>query len=632
MEEMTGISAADVMGKGDYEYAIPFYGERRPILIDLIFADPKEVERSYSGITRQGSTLMAETPFPRPKGEQRYLWGKAGPLFDEKGTLIGAIESIRDITDIRRTQADLLKRNEDLSATYEELAAQDEELRANLEEIEKNQKALQESGQRLRGITDSIPGIVFQFSAKKDGTQGLSYVSEQYEKLFGRKGDLATLLARFSEGIAPEDKDRFNASIAAAIQTETRWDFRGRYIRSNGSDMYFHAISEPVVKDDGLVFSGVLMDVTDWMRAESALAEARRRMEEIIAFLPDPTFVIDRDHKVVAWNRAMEALTGIPAAEMVGRGDYEYARPFYGTKRPILIDLVQSPADEIQKKYSFVSRDGSVLTAETGNITLRGRQRILWGRAAPLLGSGGEITGAIETIRDVTEQRRHAEALVQANRKLNLLSSVTRHDIINKITVLRGLLEFLRNRPEHIEADALYAKMKRTIAEISGIIEFTRQYQDIGIAEPVWQDCAAILENCRSSAIDLRADVGRIEVFADPMLPKIFANLLDNTIRHGERARTVTVSIRASGSGPLVIVWEDDGKGVPADLKEMIFERGYGSHTGFGLFLAREILGLTGITIRETGEEGRGARFEIAVPEGKFRTGGDATIAAENMT
>ena len=104
------------------------------------------------------------------------------------------------------------------------------------------------------------------------------------------------------------------------------------------------------------------------------------------------------------------------------------------------------------------------------------------------------------------------------------------------------------------------------------------------------------------------------------MLEKVFFNLLDNAVRHGERVTQIRVSSRPSGED-LVIVWEDNGVGIPADHKERIFERGFGKHTGLGMFLVKEILSLTGIKVTETGEPGKGARFEILVPEGKFRTG-----------
>ncbi len=103
------------------------------------------------------------------------------------------------------------------------------------------------------------------------------------------------------------------------------------------------------------------------------------------------------------------------------------------------------------------------------------------------------------------------------------------------------------------------------------------------------------------------------------MLTRAFANLMDNTMRHGESASRVRVRYLLEESGDLTLVWEDDGIGIPPDEKELIFRRGFGKNTGFGLFLIREILEITGITITETGEHREGARFEMHVPDGMYR-------------
>jgi signal transduction histidine kinase len=120
------------------------------------------------------------------------------------------------------------------------------------------------------------------------------------------------------------------------------------------------------------------------------------------------------------------------------------------------------------------------------------------------------------------------------------------------------------------------------------------------------------------ATITLNAEVQGVTVFADPMLEKVFSNLLDNSIRHGEHVTEIRVSTQKSGDD-VVVVWEDNGIGVAAHEKERIFERGFGKNTGLGMFLIREILSLTAITIKETGAPGKGARFEIVVPKEAYR-------------
>ena len=169
---------------------------------------------------------------------------------------------------------------------------------------------------------------------------------------------------------------------------------------------------------------------------------------------------------------------------------------------------------------------------------------------------------------------------------------------------------------------ALLDKIESVTNIIKSQVEFTRVYQNLGTKEPEWQKPGKILSSVpHTDAIIIRSELGDLEVFADLMLEKVFQNLIDNSLRHGGNVSEIRVQSRTGPDG-LTIIFEDNGIGIPGKEKEKIFGRGYGKNTGLGLFLAREILGITGITIRETGEAGKGARFEILVPENAFRVAG----------
>jgi PAS domain S-box-containing protein len=231
------------------------------------------------------------------------------------------------------------------------------------------------------------------------------------------------------------------------------------------------------------------------------------------------------------------------------------------------------------------------------------------------------ITG---TYSDITDRKVAENALRRANRQLSLLTSITRHDILNQVTALRGFFS-LANAAADDETRARSLDRMRSIMEtIESQIEFTREFDDLGAQPPRWQSLGAIVAHASpTEECQVRVDLPPVEVFADPMLERVFANLLDNSLRHGGTVSRIWISARPSGDD-LAIVWEDDGVGVPPDEKDRIFDRGYGTHTGLGLFLVREILGLTGMTIRENGDEGVGARFEITVPNGGFRYRSDS--------
>ncbi len=210
-----------------------------------------------------------------------------------------------------------------------------------------------------------------------------------------------------------------------------------------------------------------------------------------------------------------------------------------------------------------------------------------------------------------------------ANKKLNLLSSITRHDIKNQLLALLGYNGLARMKTT--DPDLLHYIEKEEIAalNIQRQIEFTKNYEEIGVHAPQWQDVAVHIDALRPlvppGEITLSVRVNGLEVFADPLLEKVFENLIDNSRRHGGQIRHIWVSTLQYGLDYLALVYEDDGIGVHETDKERIFEKGFGKNTGLGLFLTREILSITGLTIKESGVYGKGVRFEILVPKGKYR-------------
>ncbi|MDD1723793.1 MAG: hybrid sensor histidine kinase/response regulator [Methanospirillum sp.] len=211
------------------------------------------------------------------------------------------------------------------------------------------------------------------------------------------------------------------------------------------------------------------------------------------------------------------------------------------------------------------------------------------------------------------------KALKEANKQLNLLSSITRHDILNRIMVLNGYLSIIREESNDPAIAEYLNVLDSATNAIKSQIAFTRIYQDLGTQEPQWIPVQSLVSTLRiPEPVHFEKRLDDIEIYADPITGNVFENLLDNTIRHGSHVTRIRYATHP-GPGTLSITWEDDGAGIAEDEKEKIFGRGYGKNTGLGLFLVREILSLTGIGIRETGKEGEGARFEILVPEGKWR-------------
>ncbi len=246
-------------------------------------------------------------------------------------------------------------------------------------------------------------------------------------------------------------------------------------------------------------------------------------------------------------------------------------------------------------------------------------------RCMPVLSEKGEITGRILVIRDIQEAYLAKSALIRTNQKLNLLNDVTRHDMLNTLTALLLNLDHAKDIPQTPEMQDIIRRSEQAAQILLEQVEFTRDYQDLGVNAPVWQDAGKVLDKVLSTLsltdISITSKLDGILVYADPLFGKVIYNLADNAIRHGKNMDCIRFDYAEDPDGLLISV-EDNGTGIPPDQKEKIFRRGYGKGSGLGLFLVREILSITGIHIRETGMPGKGARFEIKVPSGSYRMPG----------
>jgi signal transduction histidine kinase len=260
----------------------------------------------------------------------------------------------------------------------------------------------------------------------------------------------------------------------------------------------------------------------------------------------------------------------------------------------------------------LLAADGEIIAViETAVlVTIRGRPRLL------------------ETFIDDRERRNAINDLVSLNRKLQILSTITRNDILSELFGLAGFIELLKDDKPDLKGNPILEQLNWVMQRLQAKTRFFRDFEEAGSKGPVWISLQGVIEKAwetqQVSSITIRSDVRGLMVYADPMIERVFFNLFDNTIRHGKGATGISVSWKRDGKD-LVIICDDDGTGVPDNQKARIFERGIGSDTGLGLFFAREILAITCIGIRETGIFGRGARFEITVPEGAFRCTDEST-------
>ena len=991
IEKLTGVRKQDLLGKSDYAYSVPFYGEPRPILIDLIYGDDPEVKSQYTYVEKEGNTLYAEAVAPLLlEGRETYLWSTASPLLDSQGNIVGAIESIRNITQRRQAEAALKESEERYHAVVEQASesiflfdadtkclleantafydllgysAEDitglmlydiipydrESIDINIKEVlTKGQHFVGERRYRrkdgflvevevsasliLRGrkrtifavarditkrkyeeerlrmaeaqyrmLVEQIPAVTY--TAALDDSSTTLYVSPQIEAILGFSSeDYKADPDIWRKRLHPDDRDRVLAELKQSLASNQPFKSEYRMIARNGRIVWFsdeaiavqdstgkslflqgvmadltermkaeeeqkesrdylnkiiNSIGDPIfVKDrnhrfvlvndvlcnlmghlrediigrtdhdffpkdqadvfwekDEMVFElgkenindekitdahgmvreittkktlykdnagnqfivGIFRDITDRKRAEDALRETRnylenlfdhanapiivwnrdfrinrfnhaferltghkaedvigqrleilfpessrdtsfskiertlageywesveipilhkegdvrivlwnsaniysddgkmllatmaqgtditerkvaeeaikeseRRLADIINFLPDATLVIDQDGKVIAWNRAIEVMTGIKAEEILGKGNYEYAIPFYGKRMPILIDLVLKPQEKIERGYTDLKRKNGTLVGGAYMPTLKGGGIFLVGSAAALYDSEGNISGAIESIRDVTENKHAEEELRKAKddaesamrAKSEFLANMS-HEIRTPMNAVIGMTSLL------IDDETLTAEQRDFIGTIrmsgdalmviiNDILDFSKmekgkvelEEQPFDLRSCIEESLGLISTNSAEKSLDLAYVIDKSVpeyIIGDPnRLRQVLVNLLGNAIKFTERGEVkLTVSGQKLESNyELHFAIRDTGIGISKDQMNRLFQpfsqveattiRDYGG-AGLGLAISKKLVELMKGRIWVESELGKGSIFHFTI-------------------
>jgi PAS domain S-box-containing protein len=448
------------------------------------------------------------------------------------------------------------------------------------------EQALRESEERYRTVFETSTDAILLMS------DGFVDCNPGTEKMFGLRRE--EILGHRPEDLSPPSQpdgrdsgDALSERIRSALDGTPQffsWAFR----RADGSLLEAEVALQAVIFAEDRRLIIVIRDITGLNRAALQI----RRLASFPALNPDP---------VIEFSPEKECM---------------YANPATWTA----LERLGMPANPA----AFLPKDADEIVA-----SLRARTPVnLYREVAVGDNLYGETIafaldfGAIRIYaHDITNRVRITSALEQANRKLNLLSSITRHDIKNKLTGVLGYLELSLGSTQD---PALLEYLKRAETSANAIrqqIEFTKEYENLGIKSPAWQKIGTVIEEVRTQLdlgdIVVADETDGLEIYADPMLTKVIYNLMDNSVQHGEHAGRIRFTAQA-GPEHCTLVYEDDGIGVPAGEKEKIFSRAARTNAGIGLFLVREILSITGITITENGAPGSGVRFEISIPRGKF--------------
>lgn len=329
--------------------------------------------------------------------------------------------------------------------SYDQLQKNFEALEEELAELRKSRQTLVEGELFLRIIAEnSLAGIYIVQNGKFRflNANATSFAGYGPEELIGRSSYYI---------VHAEDRAMVKQNARAMLQGKRKSPYEFRIISKISKIRWIMEMVTPIIYEGKPAILGNSMDITERKLKDDVLRESEQRLTDIIAFLPDATLAIDTEGKVIIWNRAIEEMTGIPAKDMLDKGNYEYALPFYHVRRPLLVDLLLKPDSQSQMKYSILSKQHDLLIAEAESPFLKGKRAFLWGKASPLYDTRGKIMGAIETIRDITDRKLAEEGLRESERRLS------------------GIIDFLPDATLVIDRKGKVIAWNRAIEEMTGV-------------------------------------------------------------------------------------------------------------------------------------------------------------------
>ena len=514
-----------------------------------------------------------------------------------------------------------------------------------------------------------IWGTIQDITHRRELTKALDHSETKFSSIF-RASPAAITMSRFSDGTFLEVNQSFidlmgfspeeaightSRELGVFVDYEDRMamvailnqdgGFRNRIFRlrrKDGAIIVAKVNAEILNLDQEKCILFMIEDITEEERAREELIRKNEELGQL-----NETLLGTEDELRLNIDELLSSREKLRVREEQYQAVFEHT----GTSTFIIdpsgiVSLVNDPClettgysrEEIEGKMhwsSFIFPDETPLLQERHQKRLAGDKNLPDHYELRLIRKSGEIrhellhigmipgTGqVIASLIDITDRKLTERAFAEGNRKLNLLTSIVRHDILNRMMVLQGnvvLAAKISTNPQVLEH---LKKIEKSALHVDRMIRLTKEYESLGRQLPLWQKVGKLFEIAASpldrNGVSFKVDAEGLEIFSDPLFERVFANLMENSLMHGQHVSEIRISWKTI-NGNLILTYEDNGVGVPPDMKERIFEMGVGKHTGLGLYLVRQVLGITDISIRECGVEGNGARFEMVVPAGAYR-------------
>jgi PAS domain S-box-containing protein len=474
--------------------------------------------------------------------------------------------------------------------------------------IRQSEMALRESEERYRLLFNSIDeGFCIVEMLFDENEKPIDYRFLEINPAFEKQTGLIDAKGKRMRELAPKHEEYWFEIYGKIALTGQPARFVNRAEQLHRwYDVYAFRFSQPENRQVAILFN----DITEHKQSELALVESEGKFRHVFEDSTVGMSITAPDGRLMKVNRALCAMLGYTESELVGKNFREITNPDDVAKSNDFVHAVISGVqDVINFEKRYFRKDGEVVWVAVNSILIRD----------PV----GQPLYFITLILNITQRKKDVDTIALANRKLALMNDVSYQDIQNKVTALRGYTELSREAKTEAERVSFIEKEDHLLADIHRVIGNTKQYQEMGLIQPLWlpveheiQIAAALTSHDPSLSINVA--LHGLELYVDPLIGKVFFHLIDNAIKHGTGLSRISFSCHETVEG-LILVCEDDGAGIDPKKRPTLFLRIVGDKPRFGLFFVSEYLTLGGMSITETSEPGKGARFEITVPKGMYR-------------
>ena len=469
----------------------------------------------------------------------------------------------------------------------------------------KAEEALRESEEKWRSLVENAPNFIMVINL--DST--IEYINRTVSG-FTKEETIGKSIYDFIEqkyhNVARE-------TINQILKTGKPSKYETKVTVPQVGTYWYETLVGPLERDSKIIGATLIStDITERKKREEAIRESQQKFERLFANNPEAADYLDPTFHIIDVNPRFEELFGYSLAEIKGKHINDVVVPEDKMEEAKILD---KKAGERIVHYDTVRkrRDGSLVPVSIS--------------AAPII-VDGKLMGTVGLYKDISQLKKAEKALrgtmeelKMTNEKMRVVGRLTRHDVRNKLSTVTGNI-FLTKQKVSGDREALTCldDAESAVRQVERIFDFARTYEKLGVEELAYMNVKKSVREAVSLFADLHGvklvnDCRGLTVLADSLLRQLFYNLIDNSLRYGERVNRIRVHYKEVGKNQLELVYEDDGVGISKAEKEKIFKEGYGKGTGYGLYLIRKMCEVYGWVIKETGKHGKGAQFTITIPK-----------------